>query len=81
MQLPKGMLTFGPNMKNGTVDESMVDVYLVFPVDDCAIAASPHSGAFEMAQEHAVKLALTITTIMFFSCESHVRVSVVSQKS
>ncbi|CAJ1408436.1 unnamed protein product [Effrenium voratum] len=30
-----GMLTFGPNMKNGTVDESMVDVYLVFPVDDC----------------------------------------------
>ena len=30
-----GMLTFGPNMKNGMVDESMVDFYLIFPVDDC----------------------------------------------
>jgi len=28
-------LTFGPNMKSGIVDESMVDFYLIFPVDDC----------------------------------------------
>ncbi|CAJ1338105.1 unnamed protein product [Effrenium voratum] len=30
-----GMLTFGPNMKNGSVDETMVDFYVAFAADDC----------------------------------------------
>ena len=50
------MLTFGPNMKNGSVDESFVDVYLVYPVDDCAIAASPQ---IRKHTNSAVKLVLT----------------------
>jgi len=30
-----GMLKFGPNILNGTVDESMLSNYIVLPMDDC----------------------------------------------
>ncbi|CAJ1381988.1 unnamed protein product [Effrenium voratum] len=69
----KGMLTFGPNMKNGSVDESFVDVYLVYPVDDCGhiekgasplvtVAKSTPNAECCEHSKYSVELNITSTT-------------------
>ena len=39
-----GSVTFGPNMLDGVVDESMLDSYAVFGVDDCGAIVSGMLG-------------------------------------
>lgn len=35
---PRGKLIFGPNLLNGAVDESMLENYVILPMDDCPFA-------------------------------------------